>query len=268
VQKTKKDIRMKRRIVTILTTVFLIGQVFAQNTPTSDFFGQIKNYDLSVVLTADSIIDDENEKFPRAEILGFIGDDFQRFKIHFISVIQNQLNPYEYFAYGKTKVKNNICEFQGTITIKEAKLYNNPNWVCCSEDTLMKFGYAKCEVILYEDKKTNSSGFIKGNLSSSFLIDLNGVFRYDSYIFIADGFSNNEFTGTWTSYKTKSTKKCNWGDYRIPESGNLDSGAGEFMIDDKYVKNGWENYKLAWQTYPETQEVIKARQKEKEEWWK
>jgi len=47
----------------------------------------------------------------------------------------------------------------GTITIKEAKLYHQPN-VCCDKDTLMKFGYAKCEVILYsrqekEIKKIN-----------------------------------------------------------------------------------------------------------------
>jgi hypothetical protein len=36
--------------------------------------------------------------------LGFIGENYQRFHIHFISIIQNPLNPYEYFAYGKTKV--------------------------------------------------------------------------------------------------------------------------------------------------------------------
>jgi len=96
---------MKQRIVTILLTVFLIGQVFAQNIQISDFFGQIKNYDLSVVLSADSIIDDENEKVLRADILGFIGDDYHRFQIHFISVIKNQSDSHEYFAYGKTKKK-------------------------------------------------------------------------------------------------------------------------------------------------------------------
>ena len=233
---------MKRRIITILITLFLIGQVFAQNVPTSDFSIKMKNYDLSVVLTADSIIDGENEKSPRGEILGFIGDNYQRLQIHFISIIKNQSNPYEYFTYGKTKVKNNICEFQGTITIKEAKLYDNRNEVCCDKDTLIKFGYANCEVILYEDRKTNSSGFIKGNLSSSFLIDLDGVFRYDAYFLVADGFSNNEFTGVWTSYQTGLTKKCNWGDYRIPESRGLDIGVAVFIADDKYKDNGWKSY--------------------------
>ena len=36
----------------------------------------------------------------------------------------------------------------------------------------------------------------------------------------------------------------------------------------KYINNGWENYKLAWGTYPETSKVIKARQIENEQWWK
>ena len=71
-----------------------------------------------------------------------------------------------------------------------------------------------------------------------------------------------------SSYKTKSSKKCHWGDYRIPDCGDLDKGAGEFSVSEKYIKNGWENYKLAWKTYPETPEALKAQEKEKEKWWK
>lgn len=259
---------MKQRIATILTIVFLFGQTFAQNT-TSDFFTQIKNYDLSVVIMADSIFADEEDMIKRAEILGFIGDNYQRFHIHFISIIQNPLNPYEYFAYGKTKVKENICSFQGTIKVVESRLYNETDIPVDIEGLPnYKQGYAECEVNLYEDRKEKSTGFFFGKLKTSFLIDDKGEFRYDAISFVADGFCNNQFVGTWTSYVTKSTKRCHWGDYRIPESGNFDIGAGEFSVDDKYVKNGWENYKLAWGTYPETPEVKKARQKEKEEWWK
>ena len=256
---------MKQRIVTILTTVFLTGQVFAQAIPTSDFFAQIKNYDISTILIADSILieDSENpkDKIKRTEILGFIGDNYQRFQIHFISIVQNPSNSYEYFAYGKTKVKENICSFQGTIKITKSRLYIE------GDLPTYKQGFAECEVNLYEDSKQNSTGFFSGRLTTHFIIDNKGVFRYDALSFVADGFCNNQFVGTWTSYKTKSTKKCNWGDYRIPESGNFDIGAGEFFVDDKYVKNGWENYKLAW-GYLETPEVLKARQKENEQWWK
>jgi hypothetical protein len=62
---------------------------------------------------------------------------------------------------------------------------------------------------------------------------------------VADGFSNNTFVGTWTSYKTGKSKKCNFGDYRIPEcegSNGCDIGAGEFSINPKYRENGWQSY--------------------------
>jgi hypothetical protein len=255
-----------RHITSLILTVFLFVQSFAQDTATTDFFSQIKNYDLSTILTADSILAEDNEdgkeKIKRAESLGFIGDDYQRFFIHFVSIIQNPINPHEYLVYGKTKVKETICSFQGTITIRQARTYKNGDIPTYNQ------GFATCDVILYEDKKQSSTGFIKGTLISHFIIDNKGKFRYDALSFVADGFSNNQFVATWTSYKTKSSKKCNWGDYRIPESGDLDIGAGEFSVDEKYVKNGWENYKLAWGTYPETLEVKKAKQKENEQWWK
>lgn len=259
---------MKQRIGTILTTLFLIGQVFAQGTTTSDFFTEIKNYDLSAVMMADSIFANEDEMRERAEILGFIGDNYQRLFVHFISIIQNPLNHYEYFAYGKTKVKENICSFQGIIKITKSRLYKEVDIPVDSEGLPdYKQGYAECEVYLYEDRKEKLAGFFSGKLKMGFLIDNKGEFRYDAIRFYSDGFSNNQFVGFWTSYSTKSTKRSHWGDWRIPESGDLDIGAGEFSIDDKYVKNGWENYMLAW-VYYETPEGKIARQKEKEKWWK
>jgi hypothetical protein len=258
-------LKSKRHITIIILTVFLFGQTFAQNITTIDFYTRIKNFDLSTILIADSILIEDMEdkdKIQRAEILGFIGDNYQRFQIHFVSIIQNPTNHYEYFAYGKTKVKETVCSFQGTIKITKSELYKE------SDIPTYKQGYVVCDVVLYEDNKQNSTGFFFGKLTSNFIIDNKGVFRYDALMFVGDGFCNNQFVGTWTSYKTNSTKKCNWGDYRIPESGDFDIGAGEFSVDDKYVKNGWENYKLAWGTYPETLEVKKARQKENEQWWK
>lgn len=255
-----------RYIATLLLTAFWFGHSYAQDTTTINFYDQIRNHDLSIVLTADSILAEESEnridKIQRAEILGFFGDNFQRLQIHFISILQNPTNPYEYFAYGKSKVKEAISVFQGTITIKEARAYKN------GDVSTYKQGFAICDVILYEDRKQPATGFIKGMLTSNFIIDPKGQFRYDALMFVADGFSNNQFIGTWKSYKTNVSKKYNWGDYRIPESGNFDTGAGEFNVDEKYVKNGWGNYQLAWGTYPETDEVKKARQKEKEQWWK
>lgn len=208
----------------------------------TNFFEQIKNYDLSIIFTPDSVLieDGENgkEKIKRAEILGFIGDDYQRFFIHFVSVIQNPTDPYEYFAYGKSRVNETVCSFQGTIKIIQSKIYKS------GEIHTYNQGFVTCDVILCEDKKQTSSGFFNGKLTSNFIIDNKGQFRYDALMFVADDFSNNQFVGNWTSYKTKTSKKCHWGDYRIPDCGDLDIGVGEFSINEKYVKNGWISYML------------------------
>jgi len=258
-----------RHITIIFLTVLLFGKTYAQDTTSIDFFEQIKTYDLSTVIATDSILtedrEDGREKFKRAEILGIIGYDYQRFFIHFVSVIQNPINPYEYLVYGKTKVKETICSFQGIITIRQARIYKS------GDIPTYKQGFTTCDVILYEDKKQSSTGYIKGKLKSDFLIDDKGQFRYDAISIMADGYSNNQFIGNWTSYKTNTTKKCNWGDYRIPEcdwQNGCDIGAGEFSICDKYLKNGWENYRLAYTFDSERPESVKARQKEDEQWWK
>ena len=253
----------KGLIFILLTWVSVV--TYGQQQKTVDFYQEIKKIDFSTILNADSILNEDREggkeKLKRPEILGFIGSDFQRLHIHFISIIKNTTNPYQYFAYGKTMVKGNICSFQGTITITEAKLYSE------AEIPNINQGFVTSELIFYEDQKQPSTGLIKGKLTTQFLIDKTGNLRYDAIMLIADGYSNNQFIGTWMSYKTGVSKKCNWGDYRIPESKLLDVGAGEFSVDQKYRKNGWENFNIAWNTYPETAEVRKAKEKEMG-WWK
>jgi hypothetical protein len=228
-------------ILHLVVLSLLCGHAYGQDNRI-DFYNQIKNYDLSIILTADSILtedkEDSKDKIKRSEALGFIGDNFQRFYIHFTSIIQNPTNSYEYLAYGKTMVKENVCPFQGKIVIKESSIYKN------GDIPTYKQGFAICEVVLYEDGKQSSTGLIRGKLTTNFVIDQKGKFRYDALMFVADGFSNNQFRGTWTSYKTNISKKCNWGDYRIPDSKGLDIGAGEFMVNEKYIMNGWISYML------------------------
>src|ERR1017187_10290534 len=74
----------------------------------TDFYKEIKNYDLSGLWYRDSFIDDENKKKSHPEAIGFIGDSFQRFYIHYFSIDKNPNNPYEYLVTGKTKVNNSI----------------------------------------------------------------------------------------------------------------------------------------------------------------
>ena len=51
------------------------------------------------------------------QIIGFIGDDFDRFFIHFDTIIQNRDNKGQYFVRGKTKVKNKENNFMGKFNI-------------------------------------------------------------------------------------------------------------------------------------------------------
>jgi len=248
----------------ILTLTFSLTLAASGQIPKSvDYFAKIKNYDLSKLWCADSIeIEGGGEKISFPEPLGYIGDNYQRFYIHYITVKKNKDNPYQYNVYGKTKVKNNTCSFNGTITVTKAMLYKE------RDDPRFKQGSIICNVTFYEDSTKALSGVIKGKLTTHFYLDKKGKIHYDALVFGSDSFSNNECSAIWTSYKTGKSKRCNWGDFRIPDSGNFDIGAGEFSVADKYVKNGWDNYRLAWNNYPDTPEVIKAREKENAQWWK
>lgn len=39
---------------------------------------------------------------------------------------------------------------------------------------------------------------------------------------------------------TNKLMKCNWGDCRIPDSSDLDIGAGEFVPAEEYIDSGWQ----------------------------
>lgn len=196
------------------------------------------------------------------EPIGFIGEQYQRFFIHYNTITKSGANAYQYHVTGKTKVKENSCDFTGTITIIRAGLYTK------QFDYRYKQGFAECEVNFKEDSKQASTGFIKGKLTTRFYLDENRNIQYDDLLFGADLYFNNQCEGNWTSYSTKKTKKVNWGDYRIPGNTGFDIGDGEFMIADKYVNHGWQNYKLAINGDPENEATKKAARAEAQQWWK
>jgi len=84
-------------------------------------YEQLKGIDLSRIILTDSICDDGFEKFKRAEILGYIDSNYQRFQIHFTNILKDEKNPYLYIVFGKTKVKKNICDFKGTFEVTSAE---------------------------------------------------------------------------------------------------------------------------------------------------
>jgi hypothetical protein len=249
-----------------LLILFCTGLVQAQNNVKIDsLYTELSKIDLSSIINAESFIDDAGDKILRPEFLGYIGDDFQRFRIHFTSFNKSEKDLYTYEVKGKTKVNNNICDFTGTVKVTSA-VYNAAD--ISEEINDFRHRYIICEVELYEDKKQNGAGTIRGELTTDVYFNKAGKLCYNALWFGADGFYNNQFRGKWTSYKTGKAKKCNWGDFRIPDSDGLDVGAGEFSVTQKYINNGWQSYYYSYCCDPKIQRTIDARKEEHHAWWK
>lgn len=176
------------------------------------------------------------EKYHKFQV-GFIGNNYQRIQIHYFSIIKNTENPKIYFVYGKSKVKTNICEFLGTIELLHIKKYK------LSEiDTLIPYILVS-KYEYFENQNKNHTGKFKGISTLYFYVSPDNQIKYDDITVVADGYSNNEFVGVWQGYKSERESVCNWGDFRVPFSHDLDIGTGEFWPNEKYLKYGWDKYK-------------------------
>lgn len=198
-------------------------------------------------------------------VLGFIGDNYQRIRVKIISAVKDKKNPDTYVIFGKSLVKDNLCAFAGTMKIDKARIYEQMHW---GVDDEYKNRKIKMQGILlgayrFSEKGCDSSGTFEGRFLTAWYLDQNGRINYDDIEIESDGYSNNQFAGIWKSKKGRVTKICNWGDYRIPLSGDLDLGAGEFSPDEKYLKFGWQNYRDAYLGNSQ-----KARTEEERLWWK
>ena len=174
--------------------------------------------------------------------LGYIGNDYQRLYINFTDIERTSANTYH--VKGNSKVKTNICDFEGTIKITGIREYKNID-VDADEEVEtqpVSQGYIMADFSFSENKEQKNSGIFSGKLITYWYIDEDGNLLYDDLMSDADGYCNNQFLGTWSSYNPaiKSSKRCAWGHYRIPCSDDLDIGAAEFSVDSKYIKNGWE----------------------------
>lgn len=202
--------------------------------------------------------------FERSEPLGYIGEDFQRFYLHITSICRLGTDPLKYVLSGKTRTGNNVCDFEGELHIDSL--------VICDPDEPCEWGgiytgwYLKCHYILREDPEQPGAGVFEGTHTLDIAVDSAGNIYYDTLMWFADGYCNNQWQGNWSSYKSGATKVCNWGDYRIPESYGLDIGAGEFSPDSKYGPKGWRSYSDQFNN-PDKEVQKRARREESYRWW-
>ncbi|MEW7279545.1 hypothetical protein ABW636_13205 [Aquimarina sp. 2201CG1-2-11] len=204
-------------------------------------------------------------------VFGIIGIDHQRIRVKIISIEKSLINPNEYLIKGKSLVKETICDFDGTITLKEIKEVQKLHF---GVDNQYESKGIKSQGILIADFKFNEnvnqkhSGVFKGQLYSKWYLTSDNQINYDNIQSIADGYSNNAYIGIWKSYKTGKEKICNWADFRVPNANqDFDIGAGEFSVSEKYWNKGWLDIALENQA-PNGAIVREKSEKEAKEWWK
>lgn len=200
-----------------------------------DYINEYARYDFSVVWR------DSNN----TEYLGFIGDNYQRIRIKILSIAEDKKKPQTYIVKGKSAINNEMKSFQGTFIIKHIKRLTKMHWGVDDEyknKGIRAQGVLIGEYKLYQERKLKNSGYFEGTLSALWYINKAGQIKFDDIEIQSDPYRNNQFVGSWISYHGTKKMKCNWGDYRIPDSGDLDIGAGEFSPNGKYKRNGWESF--------------------------
>lgn len=245
---------------------FLQSQFGTRFIDKGDFHDTIFQNDFSEIWTVNDLnLGPKYFNPTRPDPLGFIGDNYQRLYMHFSEV--KRVSEKKYFVRGKSRVRNNICDFEGSLTIDMAREFEIPyyediDYVIDPRGIIQGVLIGKYE--FFEDPLQNHVGIFKGRFVSSFHITEEGNIEYNVTSFYSDNYINNQFKGIWKPYNSTNERTANWGDYRIPQSGDLDIGAGMFSPVDEYLEFGWQTYREAYFSLERDEE---AEKEEKKKWW-
>lgn len=249
-----------------LATLLLNKQVYAQIAGTTNFYTNIKAYNLASLWHADQLkLLSLKEMEPFPEPYGTLGKNYQRFYIHYTVITKDASDPYRYQVQGKTRVGNQVRPFTGTITIKQAgifkpgSVYAPDTYKGCRRRRLI------CQVNLNEANSITGSGTITGELTTNFCINAQNQLLYDTLDFGIDGYGNNMFIGVWTAHGNKTGEKLQFGDFNHPDPkfGDVDG----ITVPPEYEKYGWQSFVNAQKTdlHPASKAAIAE---EKRQWWK
>ncbi|WP_151088068.1 hypothetical protein [Hymenobacter baengnokdamensis] len=207
-------------------------------------------------------------KTPNAAVVGFIGPACQRLRVKILTVQQDAANPARYQLMGKTKVTGRVSTFSGVLVIRQIReLRQLATRVDETVSPARQEGILLADYELRENAAQSKSGIFRGVVETDWFVDKWGRLKYDD-IRTTDRFCNNQFLGSWTSYTSGKALRCNWGDYRIPNSGDFDIGVGEFSPADKYLAAGWLDMRDC--TFGNTNRARSAAacKREAQIWWK
>lgn len=170
-----------------------------------------------------------------APAVGVLGKDYKRIDLYFYPNFES-MDSLTFAVTGRSKVKNNICDFSGTITITKVshfweRDYDSPDWY-----TIVG------EYRFEENPKQKGSGVFEGDWAAYAYCD-NGILYIDDENAVADGYENRTFVGIWKNYDIGYMPKlCIWGDGKLPLTGDFDLGSGELQVNEKYNSPEWESY--------------------------
>ncbi|MCR4858425.1 MAG: hypothetical protein K5890_09555 [Bacteroidales bacterium] len=256
---------MSKRIVILLVALSIVLTLTACKVggKTTVTMEELRNTDLSRVIMPDSILTDPDYCSSKEEFvfiekafdpylfepIGYRGKDFQRFYIHYDSV--RFMGNGVYKVEGRTRYSDTIRLFSGTITLDSMCLYKEEYLPSTGEFGKMYGQYQ------FDEDEFSGGGVLTGKMSINFA-KINGRFYYDAFMIVADGYDNRQYEGVWTSKDLKRLEKCNWGDFRIPDSQGLDIGAGEFSPVDEHSDHGWQVYTYGWAENDSLQSIYQA----------
>lgn len=174
------------------------------------------------------------------DFIGYIGRNYYKMDIRFRRV--RKITDVQYSISGSSKVRNMTCPFDGTLKIIDTRVFTNPGYGV-DDEMKGKFDKRGCCVArfeLKEERTVRGCGVFRGYALFFWYTGTDGTLHVDDIDSYSDGYCNNLYSGTWTSYRTHHVKPCGWGLERIPNCGDLDMGAAEFSVNPKYKANGWK----------------------------
>ena len=226
------------KIIFFYLVIFMSSTLFAEQTSKQCFSRYLDS-------KAHFINDDKFDKFDfsgiladsRTKFLGYIGADYHRLHINFSNV--KKASHTKYIVSGEYKISAEARPFNGEIQITKIRKYTNLNY---GVDDFMK-GKINAQGIALASYFLKGDGDFqaKGQMLMKWYIDSDKRLAYDDISEDEDMYANNLFCGECKVGKAQ-IKPCAWGHYWIPNSGDLDIGAGEFSPSQKYINNGWSDF--------------------------
>lgn len=213
---------------------------------------QLKKYDLGRLWTSTE----------DTSVFGFIGSNYRRIRVKVLSAKKAGGNSLIYDITGASLVGDTFRRFEGKITVANVRMFKSIEPEMAAEQ-IKKRGILIGDYTFAEEGSGPHSGTFSGTFYTAFYINDAEEVQYDDLEDGADAFRNNQFAGRWRSKDGKLNFVCNWGDSRIPLSGDLDIGDGEFSPNPKYFKYGWKTYHEAY-----VNQDADALKQEQREWWK